>query len=280
MQKIVESIIAMYDCNISEDISSPSPAHDCFRVHFVNYRSLEGIELPVWGPRRLNDFELILALRGEFEFLSCDTGERVRQHPGEVLTIRPGESHIYRLESDPAGAFFSCIHLEPPVAAAGKHEAAPPPRLAAFPAELAVGELFRRADWLFHHPGNRTELLLSEVGRLIWLYLFEAPHVVNHDERLEAMLDFLERNLSTHPTRLDLARKFHLTPQRINAIFKAELGMSPGEYVHRELAERGYALLHDEQLSVKEVAARLNFSSAFYFSRIFRKVFGVPPSSV
>ena len=270
----------MHDRNAEGNIPPRDAARDSFRVHFVNYRSLEGIGLPVWGPRRLNDFELILALRGEFEFLSCDTGEVVRQHPGEVLTIRPGESHIYRLEGDPAGAFFSCIHLEPPVAAAGKGALIPPPRLAAFPAELAVGELFRRADWLFHHPGNRTGLLLSEVGRLIWLYLFEAPHVVNHDERLEAMLDFLERNLSTHPTRLDLARKFHLTPQRINAIFKAELGMSPGEYVHRELAERGYALLHDEQLSVKEVAARLNFSSAFYFSRIFRKVFGVPPSSV
>lgn len=271
----------MHDRNADGNIPPRDAVRDGFRVHFVNYRSLEGIGLSVWGPRRLNDFELILALRGEFEFLSCDTGERVRQHPGEVLTIRPGESHIYRLEGDPAGAFFSCIHLEPPQEVmAETTQYASPPRLVAFPVELAAGELFRRADWLFHHPGNRTELLLSEVGKLIWLYLFEVPRVITHDERFEAMLDFLEQNLSSHPTRLDLARKFHLTPQRVNAIFKNELGMSPGEYVHRELAERGYALLHDEQLSVKEVAARLNFSSSFYFSRVFRKVFGVPPSSV
>ena len=117
-------------------------------------------------------------------------------------------------------------------------------------------------------------------GRVIWLYLFEQPSHDRGNERFESMLDFLERHLTEHPTRLDLAREFHLTPQRINALFKEELGISPGEYVHRELAERGYALLHDEQLSVKETADRLGFSSAFYFSRVFRKVFGMPPSAI
>lgn len=41
-----------------------------------------------------------------------DSGERVIQHPGEVLTIRPGELHTYRLLGDPERAFFSCIHLD------------------------------------------------------------------------------------------------------------------------------------------------------------------------
>ena len=263
---MVESIVYMHDRNISWEES--------LRIHFVNYRPLSGIGRPVWGPRRLPDFELILSLRGEFEFLNCETGERVRQHPGEILTIRPGEEHIYRLDGDPAGAFFSCIHIDPGA------EAEIPPRLAVFAPDQAMPELFRRADRLFHQPGRRAEELLAAVGRVIWLYLFEPPRDVRGDERFEAMLEFLEQHLTRHPTRLDLAREFHLTPQRVNALFKAELGISPGEYVHRELAERGYALLHDEQLSVKETADRLGFSSAFYFSRVFRKVFGVPPSAV
>lgn len=263
---MVESIVGMHDRNISRGRE--------FRIHFVNYRSLGGIGRPVWGPRRLSDYELILSLRGEFEFMNCDTGERARQHPGEILTIRPGEEHVYRLDGDPAGAFFSCIHLDPGDAAET------PPRLAAFTPDQAMPELFRRADRLFHYPGRRAEELLSALGRMIWLYLFEPPRDVRGDERFESMLEFLEQHLMEHPTRLDLAREFHLTPQRINALFKAELGISPGEYVHRELAERGYALLHDEQFSVKEAADRLGFSSAFYFSRVFRKVFGVPPSAV
>ena len=273
---MVESVIHIYDRNIQAD--------DALRIRFVNYRSLGGIGNPVWGPRRLSEYELILSLRGEFEFMNCKTGERVRQRPGEILSIRPGEEHVYRLDGDPAGAFFSCIHLEPgPEGSflAGDYRLAQlPPRLAAFTAEQEMPELFRRADRLFHSPGRRTESLLSGVGRLIWLYLFEPPHSRRADDRLDAMLEFLDRRLTEHPTRLDLARCFHLTPQRVNALFKKELGLSPGEYVHRELAERGYALLHDEQLSVKETADRLGFSSAFYFSRVFRKVFGMPPSAV
>ena len=278
---MAESVIEMHNRNVSDKELPPDAAAP--RIHFVNYRPLGGIGRPVWGPRQLSDFELILSLRGEFEFINCDTGERVRQHPGEVLTIRPGEPHIYRLDSDPGGAFFIFFHLEPGASGsclAGDYRPVMPPRLATFTQEHAIPELFRRADRLFHHPGRRTDALLSCIGKLIWLYLFEPPRDLHADDRFDAMLEFLDSHLTEHPTRLDLAGKFHLTPQRINALFKKELGMSPGEYVHRELAERGYALLHDEQLSVKEAADRLGFSSAFYFSRVFRKVFGVPPSTV
>lgn len=250
------------------------------RIRFVNYRGLAGMELPVWGRRRLIDYELILSLRGEFEYLVHDSGERVIQHPGEVLTIRPGELHTYRLLGDPERAFFSCIHLDFE-GAAGVPE--PPARCTAFSVRedgYAVHELFRRADQLFHRPGRFAQEQLSCVGKLIWLYLLEEARSGEQSERLSAMLAYLDENLLRHPTRSDLARSFRLTSQRINAIFKRELGVSPGEYVHRELAERGYALLHDEQLSVKEAADRLGFESPFYFSRVFRKVFGFSPAMV
>ena len=85
---MVESVVNMHDRNVSQEKN--------FRILFVNYRSLGGIGQPVWGPRRLSEYELILSLRGEFEFLNCETGERARQRPGEILTIRPGEEHLYR----------------------------------------------------------------------------------------------------------------------------------------------------------------------------------------
>ncbi len=276
VETMVKSTVFMHDRNALPPVWEAGGRGP--RIHFINYHSLAGIEQPVWGPRRLADFELILSLCGEFEFLHCGTGERVRQRPGEVLLIRPGEPHIYRLDGDPEHAFFSCIHLDPGLPADGPEFL--PPRLSAFSSEHAMPELFHRAYRLFHRPGRRSEALLAGVVRLIWLYLLEPPGDVAEDERLKEMVHFLEQHLPEHPTRLVLSRHFHLTPQRINALFKEKLGMSPGEYVHRRLAERGYALLHEEQLSVKETAARLGFSSPFYFSRVFRKVFGMPPSAI
>lgn len=79
------------------------------RIRFVNYRGLAGMELPVWGRRRLIDYELILSLRGEFEYLVHDSGERVIQHPGEVLTIRPASCTPTGCSGTPNGRFSAAF---------------------------------------------------------------------------------------------------------------------------------------------------------------------------
>lgn len=228
----------------------------------------------VWGPRRIPDFELILAIRGMFEFENHGNGEKVVQRPGEVLTIYPDELHTYRLRPGEDKAFFSCIHLMP------ENREETPPRLCYFSPEHAVFELFRRMNQLFQRPARHTPEQLSCLGRLIWLYLLDAPPDEQVNNRLSEMLDYLDENLLRHPTRSDLARKFNLTPQRVNAVFRERLRISPGGYVHHQLALRAYGILHDEQLSVKETAERLGFPDPHYFSRIFKKVYGFPPSSV
>jgi len=39
-------------------------------------------------------------------------------------------------------------------------------------------------------------------------------------------------------------------------------------------------MLKHPTLNVKEVACRFNFSDPFYFSRVFRRHFGYPPSQL
>ncbi len=253
-----------------------SPSTSSLRVTHVNYKSLAELNAHCWPRRRLKEFELILAVRGEFEFINHETGERVEQHAGDILVIHPGELHTYRLLSSAEHAFFSCIHcmMTPRVPLDQC-----PPRLTHWETEHAMGELFRRADDLRRTNGLGSGKLLAGVVRLIWLYLQEPPRPPA-DARLTAMLDYLEAHLHKHPSRLDLAQRFRMTPQRINAIFKHELGMSPGAYVLRALAGRAYALMRDDQLSVKETAHRLGFANPFHFSRVFKKIYGHPPSEI
>ncbi len=262
----------MHDRNMKKYLS-PTDLEP--RLHVVNYRDVPS-EKPSWGPRRLQDFEIILCIRGSFEFVNHENGETVLQHPGEVLTIVPGELHTYR-KNIAGPAFFSCIHLEP-----GQEECDTdlPPRVVSFTPEHAIFELFRRIHHLFERPTRYSNEQIRCLLKTVWLYLFESPDNSQNSIRFQAMLDYLDANLTAHPTRLDLSQQFHLSPQRVNAIFHEEMQLSPGDYVHRELAVRAYHLLHDEQLSIKETAETLGFSSPFYFSRVFKKVFGFPPSSI
>ena len=252
-------------------------------VKVANYIALEGTRPQCWPRRRIPDFELILSIRGEFEFINHETGEKAVQPPGSVLVILPRELHSYSLIS--SKGFFSCIHCElipDGIFADGDYSPEPFPRRITMTVGGEFPDLFRRAAITASQSGRFSEEIRNTIVREIWLRLAEIWLSSAGEEkniRLDEMVNYLNDNLTAHPGRSELARKFHLTPQHINLIFKKELGIAPTGYVHRELARSGYRMLHEEGLSVKETADRLGFSSQFYFSRVFKSVFGIPPTS-
>mgnify|MGYP001408494274 CR=1 FL=1 len=258
-------------------------------VRVANYMALPCNRIHAWGPRRITDFELILALRGEFEFVNRETGEQVRQLPGTVLLIHPDELHTYRLLSggdSRTEAFFSCIHLElhpDRNRAGGPHAITPTPeRLTSVQRDAEIMELFRRIDQVNREPGRFRDALLKTMAKELWLRLSEkwsAPEDDDASARVDAMLQYLRDHRLNHPGRNELAARFHLSPQHVNLIFRRETGMTPIRFVHRELMREAYRLLVVEQLSVKETADRLRFSTQFYFSRIFKREMGFSPGT-
>ena len=54
--------------------------------------------------------------------------------------------------------------------------------------------------------------------------------------------------------------------------------MTPNEYLTKYRINKAADLLKDENLSVGEAAYSSGFSDQLYFSRVFRKLKGVPPS--
>ncbi len=253
-------------------------------VKVANYMALEeSRKQHCWLRRRIPDFELILSIRGDFEFINHDTGEKALHPPGSVLVIFPREFHSYRLISNKG--FFSCIHCElmpDGIFTDGDYTPEPFPRRITMTGGGEFQDLFRRAASTVAQPGRFSEEIRNTIVRELWLRLAErwlSSAGGERNVRLDEMLNYLNDNLTAHPGRSDLAGKFHLTPQHINLIFKKELGIAPTGYVHRELARAGYRMIHEEGLSVKETADRLGFSSQFYFSRVFKSVFGIPPTS-
>ncbi|MGE4564220.1 MAG: AraC family transcriptional regulator [Victivallaceae bacterium] len=233
-----------------------------------------------WGPRRIADCELVLPVSGEFEFRASAGNEVCRLKRGDLLLIRPEEEHVFRRLSNGDGDGFIFIHFEllksEPFAAHG-YTPQWPRRMTHFPADHVIFDLFRDAARLFRSPERGSEALLESVVKLIWLYLFAPVRSFAHP-KLAPMLEYIHEHLLEHPTRFELAAAFKLSPQRVNAIFKRELGFSPGDYVRRELAGLAAALLRYDQLSVKETAEKLGYANAFYFSRMFKKACGFPPA--
>lgn len=60
---------------------------------------------------------------------------------------------------------------------------------------------------------------------------------------------------------------------------KASFGMSPTDLLRKFRLRKAAMLLKNGGLTVSEVAYSCGFSSPAYFTRCFREVFGVPPTS-
>jgi AraC-like DNA-binding protein len=59
--------------------------------------------------------------------------------------------------------------------------------------------------------------------------------------------------------------------------FKTYTGIAPHKYLLQLKIEKAKLLLSDQAISIKDVAFRLNFESAFYFSRLFKEKTGLSP---
>ena len=76
----------------------------------------------------------------------------------------------------------------------------------------------------------------------------------------------------------DLAKKCFLSDTYFRRIFIKVHGTTPLAYINSLRLERAQALLSESNSTVEQVALKSGFSDVKYFSTVFKKAFGVPPS--
>ncbi|MGL1891434.1 MAG: helix-turn-helix domain-containing protein [Spirochaetaceae bacterium] len=268
-------------------------------VHIVNYIKWDDMS-QIWGPRIIADFEMILIREGTFSYIEekvfpnsfqCDKringSLNLTLKPGDMLLIPPGVEHVLKTESN-AGA-FSCIHNDP----YGDHsnnnnniKLSPTPEYKTdlFEHMELFDSLFFRTNELFESYQLYRDELLSTLCREIWLRCAARWDVqskeVQISERMKMMLGYIKVNCQRDIGRNELAEEFNLTAEHVNSLFKKELNISPSTCINRERVLLGYSKIYNGGLSVKEAAFECGFNDPLYFSKVFKKVLGVSPSSL
>ena len=90
-------------------------------------------------------------------------------------------------------------------------------------------------------------------------------------------LKYIDENYTKAIDIKELAKQEHISYTYFRAIFKKKTGASPNQYIIMLRLRNASRLLKQTELSVKEVAETVGFSDQMYFSRIFKKRFGVTP---
>ena len=129
-------------------------------------------------------------------------------------------------------------------------------------------------------PGHQQILGSLILHLLAHLCALAAQHGTNSaNERTVQRAKFLlADNVTTHLDIGWLSHSLGLGYSRFRQIFKKCTGVSPYQYFLDLKIARAKELLEQQQFTVKEIAYMLSFDDPYYFSHLFKKKTGLPPS--
>jgi AraC-like DNA-binding protein len=214
--------------------------------------------------------EVVLMLSGD-GVLHQDGG-RLPYRGGTAIVYQPGREHW--IVQHRQGRHL-CLGIVSPAAGRLHPGVWPIPSMLEPVTGLLVRELAGHADQ------GRLDLLAG----LVASYMAESDQAIpvaaasgtaaNHIAQADALLRaHLDRPLGAG----ELADALFISPGYLRQIFRQAYGHGPMHRLLELRIEHAKRLLADGAMPVHEVAARCGFASQFHFSRVFRRLAGVPPS--
>ncbi len=102
--------------------------------------------------------------------------------------------------------------------------------------------------------------------------------VRDNTRRIYTSLSYMHENLSSPMSISFLAEMEHLGVSRYRTLFHAAMGMSPIAYLTDLRMKRAAEILSHTELSVTDVALSVGYEDPQYFSRVFRRTWGISPA--
>jgi AraC family transcriptional activator of pobA len=118
--------------------------------------------------------------------------------------------------------------------------------------------------------------LLITIGRLG--FEDRAVKLTSHNYALARNFDkLLEQHVGSLKLPREYAELLFITPNHLNAVCNEIFGKAAGEVIRDRIILEAKRLMVNRELSISEIAYKLNFSDNSYFSKFFRKYAGMPP---
>ena len=233
-------------------------------------------------PIEKRDFHCFAAIhltRGE-AFYETEATPRIRCGVGDTLLLVPGLRHSYGVLADADFEEIWTMFDGPAIKLLFKGKALRRDRTF-FPGLAGNGltELFEQA---YAQAEVATVAAQRRLPGLLLSILTELIPVGDHDLSGQAWTAKAQGVLAERATeRVDLealAEQFKVSYSSFRSRFKQATGVAPGAYHLAQKMNAACALLM-QGTSVAETAAAVGIADPFYFSRLFKKHTGIPPSS-
>ncbi len=102
--------------------------------------------------------------------------------------------------------------------------------------------------------------------------------LVSYSHHVSAAMEYIKNNLSIKLDNRSIAQELFVSESFLSKHFKAEVGITIGQYIDKLVFFSAQQQLLEKELSIHEISSALGFCDQFYFSRRFRKLFGCSPA--
>ena len=234
--------------------------------------------------RILNEYQLLYLTEGEGIFESTNQKPtRIKQ--GDLFLRFPGEWHTYHpLPTKGWKSYwlgFKGKNMDDRVRA-GFLSPTKPVYSVGFSSEIVhlYEEAFAKAK---EEAAYAQQTLAGIANHLIGLmYSLERNNLLNKDQNRVDMINRarlrIREALESNLTIQQVAQELGISYSNFRKLFKEYTGVAPSMYQQELRLQRAKEMLSTTNMSIKEIAYRLNFESPDYFSSKFKIKTGIKPS--
>jgi len=246
----------------------------------------DGYYFNVEKGRILNEYQLLYNTAGEgtFESTHCP---KTYIKPGDMFLLFPGEWHSYHPKAHTGwNSFwigFKGKNMDDRVKAGFLLPEKPIYHVGY---SFVIESLYKRAyEIAMEEAAYSQQTLAGIVNYLIGtMYSLERNIELGKNQMQVDMINRarlrIRESLETDVTIKQIADEQGVSYSNFRKLFKEYTGLSPATYQQELRLLRAKELLTTTELSIKEIAYRLNFESPDYFSAKFKAKIGLKPSDI
>lgn len=212
-----------------------------------------------------------------------DKGNETKLYPGCFMQRFPGKQHSLLIKPDGTWLeFFICVGTDlfnalTIMNALNNNQYVLYPGIS----HAIVDEINKFHYSMKHTPEPDLYMLLPEALRIIFtLYQMHTENMSSSEDReiIRQACQMIDGNHTNRLSAKDVSNFLGIGYEKFRKIFKAGIGISPGNYIIQKRIDFAKTLLVEGTKSIKEIALELGFPDAYTFSKQFKNVSGVSPS--
>lgn len=118
---------------------------------------------------------------------------------------------------------------------------------------------------------NWLKAFLEEIWELTGQETQEVP------EKLREILHYIQGNYHKKISLSEVAERFYFNSSTVSRMFVKYMGINYIEYINTLRLEKAREMLDDSNISISEAAVKTGFENVSYFSKRFKKKYGISP---